>query len=517
MKSNQIFRTLAIAVILALMIIALPVMPALAGTVTVSPASGPVATTIAISGTNFIGATYQITFAYGTAFSQIIGGGTVVGGAITPTSFIIPEIPGGQYTIRIQTFGDENETRTATFTLTPKITLDKSSGFVGDEVIVDGNGFAASSSTTLYFGTKDVATTTTNANGKFTAVAFLVPESYNGSHTVKAQDTAGNFVTASFSTGQSITINPVTGASGTVATVSGTGFRAKKPITVTFDVLAVTTTPPSVTTNDYGSFTATLSVSVIVNGTYKVHATDGTNKASTDFTVMAGTSISPTTTEASPGRVGMELEVNGTGFTVGAKVIITYGGKEVATATVESNGTFSATFSVPPSQHGTHTIVAADPINPANTRQFIFTMESDPPPIPVPALPEEGIKAEAQAHFDWEDVSDPSGVTYALQVASDNKFTEASIVLKEAGLTESEYTLAKEEKLESAKKEAPYYWRVKATDGAANESSWSTPASFYVGFQWPELKGWLLYTLIGIGVIVVLFLGFWLGRRTSYY
>jgi len=144
-------------------------------------------------------------------------------------------------------------------------------------------------------------------------------------------------------------------------------------------------------------------------------------------------------------------------------------------------------------------------------------MESDPPPIPAPALPEEGINAEAQAHFDWEDVSDPSGVTYALQVASDNKFTEASIVLKKEGLTESEYTLAKEEKLKSVKKEASYYWRVKAIDGAANESSWSTPGSFYVGFQWPELKGWLLYTLMGIGVIVVLFLGFWLGRRTSYY
>jgi len=516
MKSNQIFRTLAIAVILALMTIAKPVTPALAGTVTVSPASGPVATTIAISGTNFIGTTYQITFGYGTAFSQIIGGGTVVGGAITPTSFVIPKIPGGEYTIRIQTFGDENETRIATFTLTPEITLDKSSGFVGDEVIVDGNGFAASSSTTIYFGTKDVATTTTNANGEFADTAFIVPEGYNGSHTVEAQDAAGNSVTASFSTRQSIAITPITGASGTVATVSGTGFRAKNPITVTFDVLAVTTTPPLVTTNDYGSFTATLPVPVIVNGTYKVNATDGTNKASTDFTVLAGTSISPTTTEASPGHVGMELNVTGTGFTVGVKVIITYGDKEVATAIVESNGTFSATFGVPPSKHGTHTIVAADPINPANTRQFTFIMESDPPPIPASALPEEGIKTEAQAHFDWEGVSDPSGVTYTLQVASDDRFTEPSIVLKKDGLTESEYTLTEEERLESVKKETPYYWRVKTIDGAANESSWSTPGSFYVGFQWLELKGWLLYTLIGIGIILALFLGFWLGRRTSY-
>jgi hypothetical protein len=145
-------------------------------------------------------------------------------------------------------------------------------------------------------------------------------------------------------------------------------------------------------------------------------------------------------------------------------------------------------------------------------------MESDAPPIPPPLTPEEGIKAKSPVSFDWEDVTDKSlPVIYNLQVATDKKFTDASIVLKKEGLTESEYTLTKEEKLKSTKKEAPYYWRVSATDSASNVSGWSTPGSFYVGFQWPELKGWLLYTLIVIGVLIFLILGFWLGRRTSYY
>jgi hypothetical protein len=50
----------------------------------------------------------------------------------------------------------------------------------------------------------------------------------------------------------------------------------------------------------------------------------------------------------------------------------------------------------------------------------------------------------------------------------------------EKKLTGSEYTLTREEKLAAVKRESPYYWSVKAIDGAANESEWSAPGSFYV-------------------------------------
>jgi hypothetical protein len=250
-------------------------------------------------------------------------------------------------------------------------------------------------------------------------------------------------------------------------------------------------------------------VPVIVNGTYKVEISDGTKKANADFRVAAGADISKKT-----GNVGTETTVSGNGFNVGEEVTVTYDGEQVTTSTVGSNGSFSATFDIPASEHGKHTIVASDG---TNRKQFTFTMESTPPPIPPPLLPEEGIKAEAETFFDWEDVEDDSGVIYNFQIATDDKFTEASIVLEEQGLTDSEYTLTEEEELESVKEDEPYYWRVKAIDGAANESEWSTPGSFYVGFQWPELKGWLLYTLMGIGALLFLALGYWLGKKTAYY
>jgi hypothetical protein len=105
-------------------------------------------------------------------------------------------------------------------------------------------------------------------------------------------------------------------------------------------------------------------------------------------------------------------------------------------------------------------------------------------------------------------------MTYHLQVASDRNF--ASMVLEKKGLTESEYTLTGEEKLAAVKKEVPYYWRVKAIDDAANESEWSAPWSFYVGFAF-AMPGWAIYILVGLSIVVIGFIAFLVGRRTAYY
>lgn len=512
MKSKQIFRIVATVVILTLMLIAMPVLPALAQSVSVSPATGIVGTTMTISGEGFTTpATFTITFGFGSTTPRSVGTGTVGSGGNISSTATVPEMPGGMYTIQIST--SAGQALTTSFTITSNITLNKTSGFVSDQASVSGTGFAVSTSVTIYFDSANVGTGTTDANGKFTAATFIIPESYNGSHTIMVQDSAGHSASTNFSTSQSITIAPTTGASGDGVKINGTGFKARKSITITFGNLAVNSTPPTVVTDDKGSFTATFPVPLLVKGAYEATANDGTNKASVNFAVTAGASISQAT-----GNVGTELTANGTGFTVGAKVTVTYqvngGTKEVATTVVDSNGAFSAIFKVPVSKHGTHSIVATDG---TNIKQFAFTMESTPPPIPKPLLPQEGTKPKAEVQFSWDKVEDPSGVTYTLQAATDKKFTEASIILKKEALTEPEYTLTKEERLKSTKKEAPYYWRVKAIDGASNESDWTTPGSFYVGFQWPELKGWLLYVLIIIGALLFLVLGFWLGRRTAYY
>ena len=129
-------------------------------------------------------------------------------------------------------------------------------------------------------------------------------------------------------------------------------------------------------------------------------------------------------------------------------------------------------------------------------------------------MPENNVEAEADTYFDWEDVTDTSGVTYTVQIATDADF--ASIVLEKEGLAYSDYTITRGKGLEPARKEAPYYWRVKAIDGASNESEWSTPRSFYITRSF-AIPGWITYTLIGLGVVLLGFLCFWIGRRSAYY
>ena len=162
--------------------------------------------------------------------------------------------------------------------------------------------------------------------------------------------------------------------------------------------------------------------------------------------------------------------------------------------------------------NGEHLITISDGVI---TKELVFTMESTPPPPPAPLLPTDMSETKSEAYFDWEDVTDLSPpITYNLQVASDENF--ASIVLEKQGLAKSEYALTEEEKLAAVKEEAPYYWRVKAVDNASNESKWSSPSSFHVGFSF-ALPGWVVYTLIGLSAIFIGFFAFWVGRRTAYY
>ncbi|GAI57012.1 unnamed protein product, partial [marine sediment metagenome] len=104
-------------------------------------------------------------------------------------------------------------------------------------------------------------------------------------------------------------------------------------------------------------------------------------------------------------------------------------------------------------------------------------------------------------------------------IATSENFTSASVVLEKAGLTSSEYTVNEGEELEPRSKEEPYYWRVKAVDGASNESAWSGERAFYVGSPaWTvnifgfTLSVWAIIWWC-VGCLVAGLAGYSLGRR----
>jgi len=381
-------------------------------------------------------------------------------------------------------------------------------GAVGDSVSLSGNGYAANSAITVYFGNLSVTTATSSTLGSFTGLTFVVPSASRGSHTLRAQDAGGNAATATYTVGQKMTINAVTGVPGTSVSFSGSGFGANKAISITFNSVPVTTSPAAVTSSQDGSFSGTFAVPGMAAGTYAVQVSDGTYSHSLNFTIVSTTNLSTTS-----GDVGEEVTMQGSGFAANAMVTITYDNIQVGTGTIGTDGSFSVAFTAPASAGGEHIITASDGVN---IQTATFTMESVAPAVPEPVLPLDEGKIKELGTFEWTAVEDPSGVTYEFEIASDPSFAVTMIVLQKTGLTETMYTLLEEEPLEKVKKEAPYYWRVRAIDGASNASEWSTAQWFTTGFIF-EMPGWMIYLLFGLGALLLGIIGFWIGRRTAYY
>ena len=478
-----------------------------AAAVSLTPATGYVGTEVVITGEGF-GEEEDITVEYDgdDITGDIEGDETDSTGTFTST-LLIPESAAGDHTVTVTGY-DSGLEATAEFTVESKTSISSESGASGDTMTVSGTGFQASKAITVTFDNVTVATAVSDANGSFNT-NFNVPIHVAGTYTVQISD-GTNTGEADFSIAETAaSLSPDSGYAGIEVTVSGTGFRASKTVTIIFGNTSIATA----STDASGSFSTGFDVPARTAGTYKVRVSDGVNMAEADFSISTAASISPITSLTSPGHVGSEVTVTGVGFMAGKTVTITYDDNQVTTAAVNTDGTFLATFEVPASTGGEHTIIATDL---TNTMQFAFIVESIPPTVPVPLKPEMGIKAKAEAYLDWEDVTDPSGVTYTLQVAIGEDFSQASMVLEETGLTESEYTITREERLQSVSKETPYYWRVKVVDLASNEGRWSGKGSFYVGFTL-ALPRAVIYTLFGVGALLLGVFGFWLGRKTAYY
>ena len=473
MKCNRIYRVLAVAVILSLLVIAIPAAPALAAEeIELSPDTGEIGDEIDIDGDGFKTDKTKVYIYFssqeGAVYHKIDNDITV-------------------YKLVEKTTPDVNGRIDKSFNV-PEILDEGIDGGYGDfEEVVGGNYY-------VYVAYGD--------NDKIEAVAEF--------------------------TVRGIELNPTSGAAGDLVEATGVGFGEELSVSLTFDGDDVSTSPASIETDEDGNFTASFSVPNVVAAAYDVRVEDEDgNDAAAEFTVevATGVSISPVTTQAAPGYVGMNITISGVGFKANSSITITdtTSGLVLAVTTSSIDGTFQSIFEAK-GRAGEHTITASDGIN---TRQVSFIMESQAPSKPALLLPEDDTETEAQVYFDWGDVSDDSlPVTYALQVASSGDFTPSSIVLEKTGLTESEYTVTQGEKLEPAEEEALYYWRVRAIDGASNDGEWSAAGSFYVAKSAePSLPGqpaqlsrfgWLIYLWIGLGIVAATFLGYWLRKRIAH-
>jgi hypothetical protein len=551
MKFTRILRKLVFVLLIALLAASLPAKPALAvEIINLDTYQGRIGQTITISGTGFFASATEsrginvcfarehpgATINYSTDIYEIVKVVMLDSLGRFNTTFTVPaaltggntdeNVSSGDYFVFVTYYYPELTTNqngigildiTSFYIVASSIMLSPIEGIVGTDVTINGAGFSTQEGIQIRFDGNPVAITSGDAladnTGSFTNV-ISIPTSKGGLHTITAiGSVSSTSAEATFTVKPEITISPEEGTINTPVTVTGKGFQANSAITIIFTIETSDISIATATSDANGSFSAIFNVPVPTVGTYEIKASDGTYTDKANFSVGISGEISPETSATSPGNVGTQVTISGVGFTAGGTVTVAYDGTQVATATVNTDRSFSATFNAPASSGGEHTIIATDG---TNSIQRAFIMESTPPATPLPLKPEMDIQAEAETYFDWEDVTDPSGVTYTLQIATASTFSQDSIVMEKAGLTQSEYTIPREERLQSVSKEAPYYWHVKAVDGASNESQWTGAGKYYVGFS-GSMPQYVIYIIIGVCALLFSIFTFWLGRKTAYY
>jgi len=179
---------MAAAVILALLMLAIPIVPTIGATGTIiitNPATktGPPGTAVTLTCTGFTGGqTYTVYFG-----ATVVTSGSTVTGAFT-AYFDVPSSPRGVYNVTVITTAPD-DSNTVTYTVTPDVTANVSTANVGDTVTVSGTGFAASTSVTIYFDGVSEGTDTTNTTGNFTGFTFTVPATVEGTYIIEAEET----------------------------------------------------------------------------------------------------------------------------------------------------------------------------------------------------------------------------------------------------------------------------------------------------------------------------------------
>ena len=308
-----------------------------------SETSGPHGATVNITGSGFAANSFfNLTFN-----SQTIRTVTVDGGGRVSASFQVPEAPGGPNSVGLGG-------KSLSFTVTPSLTLGDETTTPGATVSVSGSGYYRNERgiTVTVGGSAAASGIRADANGSWTS-SIVVPSLAAGSHSVSAygaSTTRSNAPSAFLVLGSQVSLDKPSGPPGTKLKVSGSGFRPGESVRIAAgDNLA----PRSVRADGRGSWTAGLEVPASPGGRLVVSATGaGGRRTETEFTVSAQVSLSHQT--APPGS---SVTATGTGFPANAGGLsIKFADASVASASADSLGSFSRSFTVPQSAAGVYSV-----------------------------------------------------------------------------------------------------------------------------------------------------------------
>ena len=513
-----------LVIVLAVCLIAIPILAvpvevnAQGGGITLDPEEGRPGEQVTVTGENFTDEEDVDIYYYFNGTKEKVGTKTASSAGRFTFKFTIPESYSGAH--EIQAKGDDNDV-SADFTVQPGLAIDPEEGSVDTTVTVKGTGFAEDEDgIEVRFYTdgsdyeivdKDIKA---DENGSW-ELEFEVPDCSAGEHKIDAtgdDSSLSEVEDVAFTMKAGISLSKTSGYVGDTVTVKGSGFDGDETrIEVTFDAIVVV---EDIEADETGSWEAIFTVPNVAKGDHKVDASGRETKASAIADKVFTTKLLITLTPAE-GNVGTSIAVGGSGFATGKQVTINYDGSQVATDTADSQGKFEGVTFAATHKQSVHTVEHPVEVKDAagNLATINFVMESVAPPRPVLSKPADGsrvgfILGKSRPTFKWSAVTDDSGVSYSLQIATSEDFTTPVVDL--TGLTGASYTLTKDEALARG----TYYWRVKAIDGAQNDSGWTAAYSLNSGL----FPLWLSIVIIVVIVAFIVFLVYRLAmKRTRYY
>jgi len=256
---------------------------------TVSPEEGPVGTTVTVEGHGFaedeenIELRYYLNGDYETIDDDI----TADDDGWWDLSFQIP--PSAQGHHELDAGGDDSsfaKVEDADFEVTPGISIDESSGSVGDNITMTGSGFATDErDIKISFDGEEVVTEIRADDAGYWEEDFEVPEMPKGEYSVTAEGERTkkeDINELSFEIEPGLVLSPDEGHVGMNLTVAGRGFAADEDVDIMYDGIQVETAE----TNDKGSFDVSFPVPESKYGARQVKAEDAAeNEATVIFTM----------------------------------------------------------------------------------------------------------------------------------------------------------------------------------------------------------------------------------------
>lgn len=439
--------------------------------ISVSPYSGQRGTSFTVSGTGWqTGETVTIYYD-GTLQQTLSSVSTNWTATLTRTGVA------GYHTITV--IGTTSGTKTTSIIVTsppPSISLSQTSASPNTTVSVTGTDFAPAETVYVTLDGSVMSNTTSDTNGSWT-LSFEIPKKAKGTYTVDAYGgttLAAEVPDLSLQVVPSMSLSPTSTGPNGVIVIEGYGFGSSSSVEVICNNKVT-----AFITDTNGTLTGTINAPAI-GGNYTV-TVDGLSGS-----ITVSRSIS---TSLAGGAIGSDVVITGSGLSESVATLI-YDDIVVGTANVKADGKLNFTFKVPKSSAGTHTIQVVD--SAGNILGEVFNVESNAPIAPQLLKPEAGSRegwSKANVTFAWSEVTDPSGVSYNLQVAADQQMT--NIITNIAELLETAYQVQFGQ--------GAYFWWVQAEDGAGNKSNWAAVSNFVIAYPVP------LWVMV---IIPLIFLGF---------